>query len=121
MENADEIESNLASLIEAGFQLAIDDFGTGYCSRPTCPGCRVATPKLDRSHPGAGHQPGHHRHSAPVIGLATSSASKSPPKGWRFYGAGSAGAGAAGCDRLQGYLFSRPAPADFARNHQLPA
>ena len=32
MENADEIESNLANLIEAGFQLAIDDFGTGYSS-----------------------------------------------------------------------------------------
>lgn len=27
----------------------------------------------------------------------------------------------AGCDRLQGYLFSRPLPPDeFARNYQLP-
>ncbi|MEI4996496.1 EAL domain-containing protein [Aeromonas caviae] len=49
MENADEIESNLASLIEAGFQLAIDDFGTGYCSLAYLPRLQVATLKLDKS------------------------------------------------------------------------
>ena len=64
MENADEIESNLASLIEAGFQLAIDDFGTGYCSLAYLPRLQVATLKLDKASPRAGHQPGHHSHRA---------------------------------------------------------
>ncbi|MFQ2098947.1 putative bifunctional diguanylate cyclase/phosphodiesterase [Aeromonas sanarellii] len=122
MENADEIESNLASLIEAGFQLAIDDFGTGYCSLAYLPRLQVATLKLDRSF---------------TQGLATNQATTAIVRsviglghelGIRITAEGvetveqQAWLAQAGCDRLQGYLFSRPLPpADFARNYQLPA
>lgn len=122
MENADEIESNLASLIEAGFQLAIDDFGTGYCSLAYLPRLQVATLKLDRSFTqglatnqattaivrsviGLGHELG--------IKITAEGVETAEQQAWLAQ---------ASCDRLQGYLFSRPLPpADFARNYQLPA
>lgn len=121
MENADEIESNLACLIEAGFQLAIDDFGTGYCSLAYLPRLQVATLKLDRSF---------------TLGLASNQATTAIVRsviglghelGIRITAEGvetveqQAWLAQAGCDRLQGYLFSRPLPpAEFARNYQLP-
>ncbi|MGY3930644.1 sensory box protein [Aeromonas encheleia] len=122
MENADEIESNLANLIEAGFQLAIDDFGTGYCSLAYLPRLQVATLKLDRSFTqglatnqattaivrsviGLGHELG--------IKITAEGVETQEQQTWLAQ---------AGCDRLQGYLFSRPLPpAEFARNYQLPA
>ncbi|MBL0499786.1 EAL domain-containing protein [Aeromonas caviae] len=121
MENADEIESNLASLIEAGFQLAIDDFGTGYCSLAYLPRLQVATLKLDKSFTqglaanqattaivrsviGLGHELG--------IKITAEGVETSEQQAWLVQ---------VGCDRLQGYLFSRPLPpADFARSYQLP-
>ncbi|MCR3984689.1 EAL domain-containing protein [Aeromonas caviae] len=121
MENADEIESNLASLIEAGFQLAIDDFGTGYCSLAYLPRLQVATLKLDKSFTqglatnqattaivrsviGLGHELG--------IKITAEGVETPEQQAWLVQ---------VGCDRLQGYLFSRPlSPADFARSYQLP-
>ena len=121
MENADEIESNLANLIEAGFQLAIDDFGTGYCSLAYLPRLQVATLKLDRSFTqglatnqattaivrsviGLGHELG--------IKITAEGVETQEQQTWLAQ---------AGCDRLQGYLFSRPLPpAEFAHNYQLP-
>lgn len=121
MENADEIESNLASLIEAGFQLAIDDFGTGYCSLAYLPRLQVATLKLDKSFTqglatnqattaivrsviGLGHELG--------IKITAEGVETPEQQGWLVQ---------VGCDRLQGYLFSRPLPpAEFARSYQLP-
>lgn len=122
MENADEIESNLACLIEAGFQLAIDDFGTGFCSLAYLPRLQVATLKLDKSF---------------TQGLATNQATTAIVRsviglghelGIRITAEGvetpeqQAWLAQAGCDRLQGYLFSRPLPPDqFAREHGLLA
>lgn len=121
MENADEIESNLASLIEAGFQLAIDDFGTGYCSLAYLSRLQVATLKLDKSFTqglatnqattaivrsviGLGHELG--------IKITAEGVETPEQQAWLVQ---------VGCDRLQGYLFSRPLPpADFARSYQLP-
>ena len=121
MENADEIESNLASLIEAGFQLAIDDFGTGYCSLAYLPRLQVATLKRDKSFTqglatnqattaivrsviGLGHELG--------IKITAEGVETPEQQAWLVQ---------VGCDRLQGYLFSRPLPpADFARSYQLP-
>ncbi|MBP4041387.1 EAL domain-containing protein [Aeromonas sp. SrichE-2G] len=121
MENADEIESNLACLIEAGFQLAIDDFGTGYCSLAYLPRLQVATLKLDRSFTqglatnqattaivrsviGLGHELG--------IKITAEGVETAEQQAWLVK---------EGCDHLQGYLFSRPLPpAEFARNYQLP-
>ncbi|MDH1637563.1 sensor domain-containing protein [Aeromonas caviae] len=121
MENADEIESNLASLIEAGFQLAIDDFGTGYYSLAYLPRLQVATLKLDKSFTqglatnqattaivrsviGLGHELG--------IKITAEGVETPEQQAWLVQ---------VGCDRLQGYLFSRPLPpADFARSYQLP-
>ncbi|WP_429041622.1 sensor domain-containing protein [Aeromonas media] len=122
MENADEIESNLACLIEAGFQLAIDDFGTGYCSLAYLPRLQVATLKLDKSFTqglasnqattaivrsviGLGHELG--------IRITAEGVETVEQQTWLVQ---------AGCDRLQGYLFSRPLPpGEFASNYQLPA
>ncbi len=121
MENADEIESNLASLIEAGFQLAIDDFGTGYCSLAYLPRLQVATLKLDKSFTqglatnqattaivrsviGLGHELG--------IKITAEGVETPEQQAWLVQ---------VSCDRLQGYLFSRPLPpAEFARSYQLP-
>ncbi|WP_270822526.1 sensor domain-containing protein [Aeromonas sp. QDB14] len=121
MKNADEIESNLASLIEAGFQLAIDDFGTGYCSLAYLPRLQVATLKLDKSFTqglatnqattaivrsviGLGHELG--------IKITAEGVETPEQQAWLVQ---------VGCDRLQGYLFSRPLPpAEFARSYQLP-
>ncbi|MDX7761694.1 EAL domain-containing protein [Aeromonas caviae] len=121
MENADEIESNLANLIEAGFQLAIDDFGTGYCSLAYLPRLQVATLKLDKSFTqglatnqattaivrsviGLGHELG--------IKITAEGVETPEQQAWLVQ---------VGCDRLQGYLFSRPLPpAEFARSYQLP-
>ena len=122
MENADEIESNLTCLIEAGFQLAIDDFGTGYCSLAYLPRLQVATLKLDKSFTqglasnqattaivrsviGLGHELG--------IRITAEGVETVEQQAWLVQ---------AGCDRLQGYLFSRPLPpGEFASNYQLPA
>ncbi|MNC17833.1 Phytochrome-like protein cph2 [compost metagenome] len=122
MENADEIESNLACLIEAGFQLAIDDFGTGYSSLGYLPRLQVATLKLDKSFTqglasnqattaivrsviGLGHELG--------IRITAEGVETVEQQAWLVQ---------AGCDRLQGYLFSRPLPpGEFASNYQLPA
>ncbi len=122
MENADEIESNLACLIEAGFQLAIDDFGTGYCSLAYLPRRHVATLTLDKSFThglasnqattaivrsviGLGHELG--------IRITAEGVETVEQQAWLVQ---------AGCDRLQGYLFSRPLPpGEFASNYQLPA
>ncbi|RQM52085.1 EAL domain-containing protein [Aeromonas caviae] len=121
MENADEIGSNLASLIEAGFQLAIDDFGTRYCSLAYLPRLQVATLKLDKSFTqglatnqattaivrsviGLGHELG--------IKITAEGVETPEQQAWLVQ---------VGCDRLQGYLFSRPLPpAEFARSYQLP-
>ncbi|MDX7825026.1 EAL domain-containing protein [Aeromonas caviae] len=121
MENADEIESNLASLIEAGFQLAIDDFGTGYCSLAYLPRLQVATLKLDKSFTqGLATNQATTAIVRSVIGLGHELSIKITAEGvetpeqqaWLVQ---------VGCDRLQGYLFSRPLPpAEFARCYQLP-
>jgi diguanylate cyclase (GGDEF)-like protein/PAS domain S-box-containing protein len=121
MENADEIESNLASLIEAGFQLAIDDFGTGYCSLAYLPRLQVSTLKLDRSFTqGLSTNQATTAIVRSVIGLSHELGIKITAEGvetqeqqaWLVQ---------AGCDRLQGFLFSRPLPpTEFARNYQLP-
>jgi EAL domain-containing protein (putative c-di-GMP-specific phosphodiesterase class I) len=116
MENADEIESNLASLIEAGFQLAIDDFGTGYCSSPTFPGCRwrpssssftqglatnQATTAIVRSVIGLGHE----------LGIKiTAEGVETQEQAWLVQ---------VGCDRLQAICSAAPSPRRVCP--QLPA
>ncbi|MBV7416121.1 bifunctional diguanylate cyclase/phosphodiesterase [Aeromonas encheleia] len=122
MENADEIESNLANLIEAGFQLAIDDFGTGYCSLAYLPRLQVATLKLDRSFTqGLATNQATTAIVRSVIGLGHELGIKITAEGVETQEQ-QAWLAQAGCDHLQGYLFSRPLPpAEFARNYQLPA
>ncbi|MNO92211.1 Phytochrome-like protein cph2 [compost metagenome] len=122
MENADEIESNLACLIEAGFQLAIDDFGTGYCSLAYLPRLQVATLKLDRSFTqGLASNQATTAIVRSVIGLGHELGIRITAEGVETVEQ-QAWLAQAGCDRLQGYLFSRPLPpAEFARNYQLPA
>ncbi|MGY6038425.1 putative bifunctional diguanylate cyclase/phosphodiesterase [Aeromonas sp. AE23HZ002T15] len=120
MENADEIESNLASLIEAGFHLAIDDFGTGYCSLAYLPRLQVATLKLDKSFTqGLATNQATTAIVRSVIGLAHELGIRITAEGVET-AEQQAWLAQAGCDRLQGYLFSRPLPPEqFALDYQL--
>lgn len=112
MENADEIETNLRQLLAAGFPLAIDDFGTGYCSLAYLPRLHVSNLKLDRSFiRELESNPVTTAIVRSVIGLAHEIGMQITAEGveteaqrdWLI---------AAGCQRLQGYLFSQPLPAE---------
>ncbi|MDO2948444.1 putative bifunctional diguanylate cyclase/phosphodiesterase [Aeromonas simiae] len=112
MENADEIDNNLRQLLAAGFPLAIDDFGTGYCSLAYLPRLQVSNLKLDRSFiRELESNPVTTAIVRSVIGLAHEIGMQITAEGveteaqrdWLI---------AAGCQRLQGYLFSQPLPAE---------
>ena len=123
MENADEIESNLASLIEGGLPSPSMTSAPATAPLAYLPRLRVATLKLDRSFAqGLGHQPGHHRHGALRHRSGPRARhQKSPPKGGRRRS--SRPGWRAGRLRSAAGLPVQPppAPADFARNYQLPA
>ncbi|MBZ6068150.1 EAL domain-containing protein [Aeromonas schubertii] len=110
MENAEEIDSNLRQLLAAGFSLAIDDFGTGYCSLAYLSRLKVHNLKLDRSFiRELESNPTTTAIVRSVIGLAqelgiqitAEGVETEAQHGWLV---------AAGCQRLQGYLFSPPLP-----------
>ncbi|ENY73883.1 sensory box/GGDEF domain/eal domain-containing protein [Aeromonas diversa CDC 2478-85] len=110
MENAEEIDSNLRQLLAAGFSLAIDDFGTGYCSLAYLSRLKVHNLKLDRSFiRELESNPTTTAIVRSVIGLAQELGIQITAEGveteaqrdWLTV---------AGCQRLQGYLFSPPLP-----------
>ncbi len=116
MRSIDQAISVMRELRDSGFRLAIDDFGTGYASLNYLNRLPVHTLKIDRSflaEIGSGH-PGQAQAETivkAIIGLGNN------------LGLGSIAEGvetdaqrtfliAHGCREAQGYLFSRPCPAE---------
>jgi diguanylate cyclase (GGDEF)-like protein len=104
----------LGELSAMGVRIALDDFGTGHSSLAYLRTFPIDCIKIDRVFVGDLGRPGRHEPIVPAI-LAIA----------RSLGAGVVAEGvetasqreallAMGCDAMQGYLFSRPLPADEA-------
>jgi EAL domain-containing protein (putative c-di-GMP-specific phosphodiesterase class I) len=110
-----DVEAAIAvmrDLTRAGIDLAIDDFGTGYSSLSHLQRFPVAKLKIDRSfvlH--CDRQPGDAAIVAAVIAMARSMNLRVIAEGVETEGQ-RAVLRDLGCDEMQGYLFSRPLPAD---------
>jgi EAL domain-containing protein (putative c-di-GMP-specific phosphodiesterase class I) len=112
MDDADRAIRHLGLLKELGVRLAIDDFGTGYSSLNYLKRMPVDLLKVDRSFvAGLGEDPGDTAIVSSVIALA------------HTFGLLAVAEGVEteeqhrllvelGCDSAQGFLWSRPAPAD---------
>jgi diguanylate cyclase (GGDEF)-like protein len=111
MQNAEATLTVLRGLKELGVQIAIDDFGTGYSSLSYLTTFPIDTLKVDRSFVHTlGRGRGGEEVAAAVIALAVSLGIGVIAEGveeeeqWRWLHG-------LGCERFQGYLFSRPLPA----------
>jgi EAL domain-containing protein (putative c-di-GMP-specific phosphodiesterase class I) len=112
MDNPDKAINHLRQLKALGVRLAIDDFGTGYSSLLYLKRMPVDILKVDRSFvSGLGHDAGDTAIVASVVALA------------HAFGIDAVGEGVEtveqhhhlavlGCDVAQGYLWSRPVPAE---------
>ena len=112
MENAESEVETLASLREMGVKIAIDDFGTGYSSLGYLKNLPIDSVKLDQSFvKGATTDPDDAALVMAVVTLAHNLRLKVIAEGietedqLKFLRL-------LRCDRGQGYLFGKPAPAD---------
>jgi diguanylate cyclase (GGDEF)-like protein len=119
MQNAEGTLAVLRGLKELGVRIAIDDFGTGYSSLSYLTNFPIDTLKVDRSFVQAlGGARGSEEVAAAVIALAQSLEIGVVAEGveeevqWEILRN-------LGCDRVQGYLFSRPLPAAQCREYVL--
>ena len=102
----------LGGLREMGVQLSIDDFGTGYSSLALLQQLDVDELKVDRGFvQGMETSPHDQRLVRSVVELAHSIGLSVVAEGVET-GAVAARLAALGCERLQGYLFGRPMPAE---------
>ena len=114
MADTDEIAANLALLEQLGIRLLIDDFGTGYASLSQLQRLRLDGLKVDRSFTTA---LAHGREGevfyraivsmAHALGMSVVAEGVETPAELRVLQK-------LGCDEIQGYLVSRPVPADEA-------
>ncbi len=112
MEQARETLATLNQLKELGVGLAIDDFGTGYSSLSYLKRFPVDTLKIDRSFINdADRNPDDAAIVTGIIALAHSLRLNVVAEGVETRGQLDFLADA-GCDHIQGYLLSRPLPAD---------
>lgn len=106
------VQMRLQELKALGLTLALDDFGTGYSSLSSLHLLPVDTVKIDRSFVSLADSSQHHR----VLIDATVRVAKSLGMGTVAEGiettAQSDTVRALGCDKGQGYLFSKPLAAD---------
>ena len=110
MKDAESAIATLRALKAIGFRLAIDDFGTGYSSLAYLKRFPVDTLKIDRSFvDGLGHDPQDTAIVRSVVALAksldlsvTAEGIETPTQ--------QAHLTRLGCERGQGYLFSKPVP-----------
>ena len=110
MKDAESAIAMLRALKAIGFRLAIDDFGTGYSSLAYLKRFPVDTLKIDRSFVnGLGHDPQDTAIVRSVVALAksldlsvTAEGIETPTQ--------QAHLTRLGCERGQGYLFSKPVP-----------
>jgi EAL domain-containing protein (putative c-di-GMP-specific phosphodiesterase class I) len=112
MHNAEEAAAILAELKALGVSVAVDDFGTGYSSLAYLQRFPIDQLKIDRSFVrDVAHAPAAAALVRGIIGLARSLGLETVAEGvetreQRDYLA------AAGCDKIQGFLFSRPLPGE---------
>ncbi|MDP2430685.1 MAG: PAS domain S-box protein [Pseudomonadota bacterium] len=112
MEQADQAIATLDALKSLGVRLTIDDFGTGYSSLAYLKRFPIDKLKIDRSFvDGLADDPNDREIAATIIAMARSLNLEVLAEGveteqqlafLRLYG----------CDQYQGYLFSKPIPAD---------
>lgn len=115
IESFEFYRATLTSLLQSGIQIALDDFGKGYSSLYYLRYLPISTLKIDKVFlddivDSAGSYPllesiillGH------KLGLAVVAEGVERPEQVRFMSRH-------GCDRLQGYLFCRPLPAEQVR------
>jgi EAL domain-containing protein (putative c-di-GMP-specific phosphodiesterase class I)/GGDEF domain-containing protein len=108
----DRIAAALEPLIAAGVACSLDDFGTGYSSLHRLRSIAVKRLKIDKSFVDAlGAEPGTGSLLTSIIAMAHSVGHCVVAEGVET-SAQAAFLAAEGCDELQGYLFSRPVPAD---------
>jgi diguanylate cyclase (GGDEF)-like protein len=112
MKNISHIENTMAKLFSLGIQISIDDFGTGYSSLSYLKRFQVQTLKIDQSFIKDINQNNNNAaivtaliamsHQLNIIALAEGVETQEQLEFLRR----------SGCDRIQGYVFSRPVPSD---------
>jgi diguanylate cyclase (GGDEF)-like protein len=114
MENPESSKQLLGELSGLGIKLSIDDFGTGFSSLSRLSALPVSTLKIDRSFVrNIETDAGDRSIAISTIALAHGLGMRVVAEGvetlaqWHFLRDN-------GCDELQGFLFSRPAPAESA-------
>ncbi len=116
MQNAEATLAVLRGLKELGVKIAIDDFGTGYSSLSYLTIFPIDTLKVDRSFVHTlGKGRGGEEVAAAVIALAVSLGISVVAEGVEEEEQ-SRWLEGLGCERFQGYLFSRPLPAGECRD-----
>lgn len=112
MGNPERAQSQLLTLRRMGAQCAVDDFGTGHSSLSYLRQLAIDSLKIDRSFIQAlGPEPDSQAIVAASIGLAHQLGRKTVAEGVETQEQ-LAWLQTLGCDAVQGYLFSRPMPAD---------
>lgn len=112
MEDSDFTVATIDSLKALGINLSIDDFGTGYSSLSYLKRFAVDKLKVDQSFVrGLNHNAEDEAIVNAVIGLAHNLGLRTIAEGVETEEQ-AAFLKAAGCDEFQGYLFSKPVPAD---------
>jgi diguanylate cyclase (GGDEF)-like protein/PAS domain S-box-containing protein len=110
MQDTAAVTAKVRRLREAGLGISIDDFGTGYSALAYLQKFPITSLKIDRSFVRDLDAPGTHPIISAITGIARGF-------GLHLVAEGVETAGQArmlrslGCDCLQGYYFSRPAPA----------
>ncbi len=105
------VQQQLRELKSVGVQLALDDFGTGYSSLASLHQLPVDTVKIDRSFVSQSDTSHHHRVLIEAtVRVAHSLGMRTVAEGIETE-AQAAVVRALGCDKGQGYLYSRPLPA----------
>jgi len=120
LENAEDVLTTLKALSDRGVRIAIDDFGTGYSSMAYLKNLPFHVLKIDRSFvKDIGTADGSDSIVTAIIGVAQSLGKEIVAEGIEFESQ-RAFLKENGCDMGQGYLWSRPVPADefasFVRN-----
>ena len=116
MESSGPAAAALEQLSERNMKLHLDDFGTGYSSLTHLCSLPIDTIKLDQSFvAGIGHSERRERVASAVVGIGRRLDLDIVAEGVET----EAQLGflrAEGCDVIQGFLFGKPAPAQFWRN-----